>query len=204
MATIKSVLDTYVRTELEDLMNTRWSDDQLLVFFRQAVKRANAIGIQRRLEFMKDKEDVVITAGVAEFDLPDDFFTPISLINTGDKRELIQKTGRDMDKVVSTSALSLYSIEGTSVYLKDASTVDATLRFRYFVSVDPAALTLSDQSPWGSKLDVLLAEYVAFRARKVDRYDTSVDRAALKDLEDNILFTYSSQNSTIIKSVGWL
>jgi len=204
MATIKSVLDTYVRTELEDLMNTRWSDDQLFIFFRQAVKRANAIGIQRSLEFMKDKEDVVITAGVAEFDLPDDFFTPISLINTGDKRELIQKTGRDMDKVVSTSALSLYSIEGTSVYLKDASTVDATLRFRYFVSVDPAALTLSDQSPWGSKLDVLLAEYVAFRARKVDRYDTSVDRAALKDLEDNILFTYSSQNSTIIKSVGWL
>lgn len=204
MATIKQVLDTYVRTELEDKAVSRWSDDQLLVFFKQAVQRTNAIGTQRRLEFMKGKEDVTVAAGDTSFSLPTDFFTPISLVNTGTKQELQQKTGHEMDKVISTSAMSLYQIEDSVINLKDASTSDTDLRLRYFIKVDAAKLTLSAQSPWGSRLDVLLAEYVSFRARKVDRYDTSIDTAALKDLEDNILFTYSNVNSSLIKSKGWL
>jgi hypothetical protein len=204
MATVQAVLTEYVRNDLADEIQSRWTDDQLLIFYKQAIRRANAVGQQNRLPFMKSKATISLLAGETSFSLPSDFFTPISLTRDDTHYPLKQKVGRDWDLVISTSEMSLWMIEGDTGYVASAPTSDATLTLRYFAQVFPADVELSTQSPWGGKLDEILCGYVIVRAKQVDAMDTSIDVALLNELEANIYAAFSGQEPITIKSRGWL
>ena len=203
MATILERINTIVRNELADEIKSRWDDSQLMIFFQQAVRRANTIGQINKLKFMRNSVDVVIASSETDFPLPSDYLTPISLTRLDNKKALTVYDGPAWDTIISTGDLTTYFIDDPVVEVKGASSADTSLRFRYYVSVDPDDLLISSQTPWNGKLDYLLCEYVALRARKVDRYDINVDATLMDELEKNIIGTYIDQAPTTIKSKGW-
>lgn len=75
MATILSRITEFVRNELDDEMSSRWTDTQLLIFFKQAVRRANTVGQLNRLKFMRGKKDYTLASGGSSVALPVDFLT---------------------------------------------------------------------------------------------------------------------------------
>lgn len=204
MATVQSVLTDYVRTDLADEIQSRFTDSQLLQFFKRAVRRANSIGQQNKLPFLQVQKDIDLVAGADSFNLPADFFTPISLTRTSDHIPLQQKSGRDWDLISSSSELAVWTIDGPLAYVKAPPASDTTLSLRYYSQVFPVDITLSDQTPWGGKLDEILCDYVVFRAKHLDEFDTSVDVAMLNEMEADIMAAFSGVNPITIKSRGWL
>ncbi len=203
MANVLNRITELVRTELNDSTQSRWTDAELLVFMKQAVRRANALGQQRRLPFMRGKQDYTLEAGSSSLTLPSDFLTPISLTRMDTNEQLDQTDGERLDAIVSASECAVYSVEDGTIEVTAVPVNDVPLRLRYYVNAAPDSLTMSSPMPWGGKLDYALCEYVALRARKVDRYDTSVDIALLDDMEKLIVAMYADLGQTVFKARGW-
>jgi hypothetical protein len=195
MANVLNRITDLVRTELNDGTQSRWTDAELLVFMKQAVRRANALGQQKRLPFMRGKQDYTLEAGASSLTLPTDFLTPISLTRMDTHEQLDKTDGERLDAIVSASECAVYSVEDGTIEVASVPVND--------VHAAPDALTLSSPMPWGGKLDYALCEYVALRARKIDRYDTSVDIALLDDMEKMIVAMYADLGQTVFKARGW-
>lgn len=203
MANVLNRITELVRTELNDGTQSRWTDAELLSFMKQAVRRANALGQRKRLGFMRGKQDYTLAAEESSLVLPADFLTPISLTRMDTNQPLDKTDGERLDTIVSTTEAAIYSVENGAIDVMSAPVNDVPLRLRYYVDATPDAMALSSPMPWGGKLDYILCEYVALRARKVDRYDTSMDIALLDDMEKKIVAMYADLGQTVFKSRGW-
>ena len=203
MANVLNRITEMVRTELSDSTQSRWTDAELLVFMKQAVRRANALGQQKRLPFMRGVADYTLAAGESSLVLPTDFLTPISLTRMDTHETLTKTDGERLDATVSATEAAVYSVEDGTIEVLAAPSNDVPLRLRYYVNAAPDTLTLASTMPWGGKLDYALCEYVALRARKIDRYDTSVDVKLLQDIEDMIVAMYADLGQTVFKGRGW-
>jgi hypothetical protein len=203
MANVLNRITELVRTELNDGTQSRWTDAELLAFMKQAVRRANALGQRKRLAFMRGKQDYTLAAGESSLTLPTDFLTPISLTRMDTNQPLDKTDGDRLDTIVSATEAAVYSVEDGTIDIMAAPVNDVPLRLRYYVDAAPDALTLPSPMPWGGKLDYILCEYVELRARKVDRYDTSMDIALLDDMEKQIVAMYGDLGQTVHKSRGW-
>ncbi len=191
MSTVIDRLNTLVRVNLDDEIKSRYTDAQLLVFMKQALRRAQGIGFSRRLNFMRAKKDFVMLAGAESIPLPSDFIVQIGIWNTDDKRELDNKSDDEWERVISTGPAYCYHIEDQLAEIREVSSTDTNLRLRYYQDALVDSLTLSSQMPWGSKIDYPICEYVTMRALHVDRYNTSVEASLMSDMEQSIISMYS-------------
>jgi hypothetical protein len=202
MATVIDRLNTLVRVNLDDEIKSRYTDAQLLVFMKQALRRAQGIGFARRLNFMRAKKDYVVAADAVSIPLPNDFIVQIGIWNTDESRELENKNDEDWERILSTGPAYCYHIEGILAEIRESPQVETNIRLRYYQDAKVDELTLSSQMPWGSKIDYPICEYVTMRALHVDRYNTSVDASLMSDMEQSIISMYSEIDPVMGDAVG--
>lgn len=200
--TVQEALNEFVRVELVDKELTRWENADLLVFFKQAARRMNAIGLRNEFPFMRAYVDQTVAAGIDQIVIPNDFFSPIGIWRT-DRHSKIKHSGIDeFESIISTCALSHWIIEGTKIMFKGSADVDIPIRLRYFVDYKPQSLTLASQVPWDDKLTMIMCDYVKIRAKNVDEYQLNEDMMLLQDLETQILNAYGNLNPETADAVG--
>ena len=191
MSTVIDRLNTLVRVNLDDEIKSRYTDAQLLVFMKQALRRAQGLGFARRLNFMRAKKDFVMLAGAESIPLPSDFIVQIGIWNTDDRRELENKNDEEWERLLSAGPAYCYHIEGLLAEIREISSIDINIRLRYYQDALIDSLTLSSQMPWGSKIDYPVCEYVTMRALHIDRYNTAVDASLMSNMEQSIINMYS-------------
>lgn len=200
--TIQDAINEYVRIELSDKEITRWENSDLLVFFKQAVRRANAIGLRNGFPFMRGKLEATIAAGADTILIPDDFFSPIGIWRTDTHSKLCHIDIDEYENIVSASPLGYWMIDGNNIMFKDAADTDTPIRMRYYVDYKPQNFTLSSQVPWDDKLTMIMCDYVKIRARNVDEYILSEDKQLLSDLESEIISAYGGLNPNTEEAYG--
>jgi len=202
MATVIDRLNTLVRVNLDDEIKSRYNDQQLLVFMKLALRRAQGLGFARRLNFMRAKKDYVLLAGAESIPLPTDFIVQIGIWNTDEKRELENKGDDEWERLLSTGPGYCYHIEDQLAEIREVSASDTNIRLRYYQDALIDSLTLSSQMPWSSKIDYPICEYVSLRAMHVDRFTTSTDTALMQDMEQSIIGMYSEIDPNMGEVLG--
>lgn len=200
--TVKEALNEYVRVELSDKEFTRWEDSDLLVFFKQAARRMNAIGQRNEFPFMRAYVDKTVAAGIDQIVIPADFFSPIGIWRTDRHSKIHHANIDEFESIISTCALSHWIIEGSKIMFKEAADVDIPIRLRYFVDYKPQSLTIASQVPWDDKLTMIMCDYVKLRAKNVDEYSLNENMMLLQDMETQILNAYSNLNPESADAVG--
>lgn len=207
MPSIQEVLNEFARNELEDEGRSRWSDARLLAFYKQAVMRAMSAGQKHRLAFMRKKYEFTLPAGQSFIALPGDYLIPVEpdgMIRLDTRSALTFKSGPEFDRILSTTALRCYTVDGNLIRFRETQNGDTEMVFRYFYDVKPNELTLASQTPWDGKLDLPMMDYVRMRAKSVDEFTLSQDQALLTDMEQKVLTMFSYQEPAKYRSRGWV
>ena len=191
MATVRQVIDEYIRVELEDTSKTRWPDSSILTFMKQAIHRASIVGQKERISFMRKCDTIEINEGGNSLTLPKGFFTPHSVRETGQNSlERIDIDTYDELNVGTGERFSHYAIEGNEMYLAPVAAGNTSLKIRYYADPLTDDFSLTSQMPWNGRLNIILCDYARVRARNVDRYNTSPDMNLLNELEQRIINMY--------------
>ncbi len=202
MATVQERIDGIIRVNLDDDIKSRWTDQQLLAFVKQAVRRAQAVGHKNRFEFMRSKSDFTLPANSTQRLLPTDFIVQSSIWRKDTNREIDNISVEDYETQKYTEELSKYIIDSGYLEFNQGSENDVPIRLRYYQDALPDALMLQSNMPWNGRLDYPICDYVQVRALNVDRYNTNPDAALLNDMEDAILTMYQSLEPTMAMATG--
>lgn len=187
MATVSDRITNIVRVNLDDEIGSRWTDQQLLTFFKQGIRRAQALGHRNKLSFVRAKLDFDLLADSTERLLPSDFLVQQSLWRKDTNQEVDNMSLEDYETEAFTDGLAKYIIDDDYIQFNSGVDYDVPIRLRYYKDALPDALTLSSEMPWGSRIDYPICDYVVLRALTVDRYNTSPDAALLNDMESQII-----------------
>lgn len=192
----------YVRQELEDEINTRWTDEKLLSFMRRAFVRASHLIRRNGIELGKRIYEIDTVAGKKEYDLPYDFMSPIALFNGN--TQLIHRTIEQFNEIQYATPVSNYIIIDGQVWVLGIPVEASKLNLFYYSLLVPEEIVLTGETPWDGKLDMLIIEYLTLRTKNVDEMDISADVEFMKDFETAILETYKTVDPIVISNRGWM
>jgi len=196
-----STLIDYVRIELKDEKSTRFSDDKILSFLRRAFIRAAHLIRRNGIELGKRIEEIEVTPGRMAYDLPFDFMSPIALFNG--TNQLVHNTIEQFNAIEVSDPCSNFIISGDEIWILGLPQDTRTLRFYYYFNLLPEEITLTSETPFGGKLDMMILEYLTLRAKNVKENEISVDMEFLKDFEAAILETFKTIDPIVSTSRGW-
>ncbi|WP_156920693.1 phage adaptor protein [Fundidesulfovibrio putealis] len=197
-----SDLIKYVRQELEDEINTRWTDEKLLSFMRRAFVRASHLIRRNGIELGKRIYEIDVVAGTKEYDLPYDFMSPIALFNGN--TQLIHRTIEQFNEIQYATPVSNYIIIDNKIWVLGIPVEASKLNLFYYSLLVPEEIVLTGETPWDGKLDMLIIEYLTLRTKNVDEMDISADVEFMKDFETAILETYKTVDPIVISNRGWM
>lgn len=203
MASILDRITGLIRVNISDGNKSRYSDAELLTFFRQAIRRAQFVGFENRFDFMREKFDFTLGQGATQYQLPANFIVQAGVWRT-DTRKKIEIIS-DLDEFETGTGYQpaeKYMINGNYIEFIGAATADIPIRIRYYADAMVDTLTLQSQMPWGGRLDYPICEYVMIRALHVDKYTLSTDFKLLADLEQKIVFMYMNREAVMGEMQG--
>jgi hypothetical protein len=190
-----------MRVEVDDLEKTRWTDDQLSVFLAKSARRINQLAIRNELDFAMVADDVTLK--------PDG---TIEGIVYGKVNAVCMLTRKDNGTPIKhllpmhyltiknpTSAGVWTFLNGTAQY-KVPAEEDVPAVFLHY----PIVTISTSLSPWDGRLDDLVVEYAAFRAKNVDEMSLSQDTQMLAELEKTLLANFNRLQPQIAPMRGWI
>lgn len=208
MSTIASVIED-VRFELSDEDETRFTDAQLLRLFKKAINRAEQILIRLGVQFVKTRYEITTVADTAKYSLPSDFLLDIALYNDSGDHDVIKETELAWEKlgtdIQQASKWMYYDESGTKkIWVKGTPSDAQTLVLWYFKTCSPSAMTTASSMPWDDRLNDVIGEYVALRAKNIDEADVSFDMQLLQDLETRVQDIWMPLGSRLTSGSGWM
>jgi len=197
---IQSMVDM-VRLEVDDQNRSRWpSDDTIKMFLQRAIERIGYLLIKNEIEFARESMDVMLATDgkVTPFDY--DNIQALSGLYRNDTMERLVFLPYDQwFRLLSAGTAACWTVNNGEALFKRPGTQDipATLVFYPKVTIDAV------DSPWGGRVDEMIVEYAAFRAKNVDEMNLQQDTLLLKDIEDGIMATYKRLGPQHAVPTGW-
>jgi hypothetical protein len=191
---------TQLRVEVDDLDKTRWTDDQLKVFLGKSVRRVNQLVVRHELDFgMRHDTVTMLPDGTIDgIDYQD--VNAVCMLVLGDGKEVKQLYPSQYATVVDPGQGNIWTfINGQAVY-KTPFPEEAEATFIYY----PRMSLNTTESPWDGRLDDIVVEYAAFRAKNVDEMNAQADQQMMAELENRLLENYARLNPQIAYMRGWV
>lgn len=201
--TVSDLLDE-IRLEMTDELKTRWSDDQMLRIVGKAFRRLSHVLYRNDVELGRSIYRFDTEPGREDYPLPGDFMADYGLYRDATRTRLAKQSDDSWEMLHGPGECSAWLIRGDSLYLAGAPTGTYGLTLVYWPIMDTAALDMESPTPFGGKLDDLVAEYAALRLKNIDEMDVSLDSQLLQDMETTLLTTYSAISPVTESRRGWI
>lgn len=204
-----STLITELRTDLNDDASTRFTNAQLLNFFKKAIRRANRICQRNGIQFAKTKVALSTVANQNYIDISStvsDFDVWIGLFQDSTHDEIPKKSETEWETIYTATAMAncLLDQQNSRIYFNGTPTSVLALTLWYYPTVDPSAYTTASSTPWSGRIDDIIMEYVGIRAKNIDEMNVENDKALMTDMENQILEAYGPNSARRIDGAGWL
>jgi len=192
-----------IRLELTDEQVTRWETPQLMQLINKAVRRLNQILVRNEINFARQVQDVTFLPDgtIGQFPIYSEILSISGLFRDSDKLPVIQLWPIQWARLQSAPTMSYWAVvNGVAQYRGVTAVTPApTGKLVYFpkVEIDPV------NSPWEGRLDDIIAEYAAFRAKNIDEMNLQQDRELLGELEDRIIDNYKTLEQQHEYASGW-
>jgi hypothetical protein len=194
-------LAVQLRLELDDIDKTRWKDEQLLIFLNKAVRRVNQLAIRNCLDFAMKADDVVLKPdGTIEGIVYDSVNAVCGIYVDGAEEPMTHLLPMHYLKAQYCPAAACWTFLNGAARYKAAVPNDIPATFLHY----PQVAISSTESPWKGRLDDLVTEYAAFRAKNVDEMTLQMDQKMMAELEQRLLENYNRLQPTIAPMRGWL
>ena len=201
--TIADLIDE-IRLELTDEQKTRWSDEQMLRIVGKGYRRLSHVLYRNDVELGRSVLRFDTEPGREDYPLPADFMADYGLYRDGTNTRIAKQSDDSWEQLSSPGECAAWLIRGDMLYLAAAPSAAYGLTLVYWPLLDSAILDMDSPTPFGGKLDDLVAEYAALRLKNIDEMDVSQDSQLLQDLENNLLNTYSAISPVTVSRRGWL
>ena len=207
MSTIASEIEN-VRFELTDEDETRFTDAQLLRLFKKAINRAEQILVRLGVQFVKTRYEITTVVDTAKYSLPSDFLLDISVYNDSGDHQVVKESELAWEMLgtdyTQASRWMYFDESGTKkLWLKGTPSTAQTVVLWYYKTCSPYAMTTASSMPWDDRLNDVIGEYVALRAKNIDEADVSYDMQLLQDLETRIQDMWMPLGARITEGAGW-
>lgn len=201
--TIQDLLDE-IRLELTDEAKTRWSDQQMLKAVGKAYRRLSHVLYRNDVELGRAVHAFVTEPGREDYPLPVDFMADQGLYRDAPKARLAKQSDDSWQLLSGPAEATAWLIRGDNLYLAGTPQGAYPMTLVYWPLIDVAQLDPDAPTPFGGKLDDLVADYAALRLKNIDEMDVTLDSQLLQDLENNLLNTYSALSPVTQTRRGWL
>ena len=192
---------TQLRVEVDDLEKTRWSDDQLKVFLGKSIRRVNQLAIRHELSFAQKIMDVTLKADGSIPEIDYNNVNAVCLLVRKDNNEPLQQLyPMHWNVLQSPGTAEFWTFENGSAYFKTPGTEDIPGKFIFYPRMD----VNTTESPWDGRLDDIVVEYAALRAKNVDEMNAQMDMQLMQELENRLLDNFSRLEPQIAPMRGWI
>ncbi len=201
--TVGELMDE-VRLELTDELKTRWSDAQMLSILGKGYRRLSHVLYRNDVELGRAVYRFDTEPGREDYPLPGDFMADYGLYRDATNTRLAKQSDDSWELLQSPGESTAWLIRGDSLYIAGQPTAAYSMTLVYWPLVDTSGLDAGSPTPFGGKLDDIVAEYAALRLKNIDEMDVTLDAQLLQDLENNLLTTYSAISPVTVTRRGWL
>ena len=193
-----------IRLELTDELKTRWSDDQIVKIVGKGFRRLSHVLYRNDVELGREIYRFDTEPGREDYPLPADFMADYGLYHDAARVKLAKQSDDSWEQLDCPGECTAWLIRGDSLYLAGTPAAPHGLTLVYWPLLDMGAFEMDSPTPYGGKLDDLVAEYAALRLKNIDEMDVSLDSQLLQDMENNLLNTYSALSPITVSRRGWL
>lgn len=193
-----------VRLEMSDELKTRWSDEQIMKALGKGFRRLGHVLHRNDVELGRAVHAFHTEPGRAEYPLPGDFMVDHGLYRDGAGATPVKQSENSWALLDSPPECSAWLIRGDTLHLAGTPTGSHPMTLVYWPLADTSSLDQDSPTPYGGKLDDIVAEYAALRLKNIDEMDVSMDAKLLQDMENNLLATYSAISPATVTRRGWL
>ena len=189
-----------MRLELDDLQKTRWTDPQLLMFLTKAARRINQLAIRHELDFAMRADDVTLKPdGTIEGIVYEKVNAVCMLTRKDNNTPLKHLLPMHYLTADSASGAAIWTFLNGHAQYREPVSEDVPAVFLHY----PVVTVNQLESPWNGRLDDLIVEYSALRAKNVDELNLQVDLELMGELEKRLLENYNRLQAQIAPMRGW-
>lgn len=182
-----------LRLELDDPDKSRWTDDQLLIGCKRAVRRLQAILTKHDIAFAKSFKDFTTVPATEAYKIGDgeavdisDLGAPIDLYRTDTDEVITHVTADQYTRLHNPSAHKYWMYYNDSIYLAGTISTATALRFWYWPMLTQT-ITTATTVPHGDKMADIILDYTAARMKNIDEMNITMDMQLLGEMENHVL-----------------
>jgi hypothetical protein len=191
---------TQLRLEVDDLKKTRWTDDQLKTFLYKSIRRVNQLAIKFELDFAQQHDEVTLKPdGTIEGIDYTNVNATCAMFRKDTKQRITQLLPMQWNKLVESTPAEFWSFVNGQAYYATPLLEDTPAVFIYY----PRQSVNTTESPWDGRLDDIVVEYAAFRAKNVDEMNVQADQQMMNELERRLIENYVRLGPQMAAMRGW-
>jgi hypothetical protein len=205
--TLQLLIDNHIRTKLDDDEDERWSDDFLISMIREVVDLLDTLVNRYGLQFAKKRATLTTTASQAYVDVSavdPPIGSIIRITRDSNKWHLRHEDEDYWETIENTGELNHFIWYEDDVLFKGTPTAEETLTMWYWPDLDTVDYTVESVTPWGGRLDFVIAQHVVMKAQNVDEMDIGMDDRFTKSLEASIVRKFQGLFPRKRRGRGWL
>ena len=189
-----------MRVEIDDINKTRWTDPQLSVFLSKSARRINQLAIRHELDFAMRADDVTLKPDGSIEGIVYEKVNAVCMLTRKDSDQPIKHLlPMQYLTAISVTSASIWTFLNGKAQYKKPSSVEIPAIFLHY----PIVTVSSTESPWNGRLDDLIVEYAALRAKNVDEMTLQMDMELMGELEKRLLENYNRLGPQIASMRGW-
>ena len=204
--TLQLLIDNHIRPKLDDSNDVRWEDDTLVAMIREVVDLLDTFVNRYGLQFAKKKATLTTTASQAYVDVSavdPPIGSIIRITRDSNRLPLVHQDEQYWEAILTTGLLNNFIWYEDDILFKGTPTEEETLTMWYWPDLDTVAYAVGSSTPWGGRLDFVIAQHVVLKCQNVDEMDTGMDDRFTKSLEQAVVRKFAGLFPRKRVARGW-
>jgi hypothetical protein len=205
--TLQLLIDSHIRPKLDDSNDVRWEDETLVAMVREVVDLLDTLVNRYGLQFAKKKATLTTTASQALIDVSavdPPIGSIIRITRDSNKFHLRHEDEDYWESILTTGELNHFIWYEDDILLKGTPAAEETLTMWYWPDLDTVAYDVDSVTPWGGRMDFVIAQHVVLKCQNVDEMDIGMDDRFTKSLEASIVRKFQGLFPRKRRGRGWL
>jgi len=183
--TTTSELIASARIDIADPSSTVFTDAQMLDYLNRGFRQVHEKLVEWDADIIRARQTIAVTSGDDAYDLPAGYWLTCFMYIDGEANHLIQLKADALLKypVTQTGTPFGYLISGTEIILRWMPNATKTLYHYHYIAYSNLALLAT--TPFNGLFDQVARQFVASMALNRNEYNTQVELAILKYLEES-------------------